>query len=281
MVAIEGMENVDTNPAPYVSQHTVHGEQISVYDRGRGSPLVMIHGMFGDFSDWEPVLEPLSRTRRVIAVDLIGFGDSSKPRREYDGNFHAAALRGLFERLQLGKIILTGNSFGGQIAILYSLAYPETVEKLVLVDSGGFRFIPPEEAAAVAGNFGAKVLAALTPEVHSILFASVFSKASPASQHYIDRQNQKLKRNDYPAYAEALAGNIQLSLRSYLLERLPEIACPTLLIWGGEDRVLPVEQAEQALARLQRGELKVIPGCGHAPQLECPEEFLRAITPFL
>jgi pimeloyl-ACP methyl ester carboxylesterase len=237
--------------------------------------------MFGDFLDWEPVLEPLAQSYRVIALDLPGFGNSGKPAREYTGDFFVDVLHELFTSLKLKEVILAGNSFGGQIAILYALRHPKMVAKMILVDSGGFRLIPKEEASMVAARFGAPVIAAITPEIHALLFASVFAQTGAASQYYVQRQNKKLQRQDYPAYAESLAANIRLSMSSYLLDRLAEIKCPTLLVWGEQDLVLPAEQARQALAKLVHGELKIIPGCGHAPQLECGRDFLRALQPFL
>jgi pimeloyl-ACP methyl ester carboxylesterase len=264
-----------------VSTRAVGSEQICLYDCGEGTSLILIHGMFGDFLDWEPVLEPLAQSHRVIALDLPGFGNSSKPAREYTADFFVTTLHELFTGLALRRMILVGNSFGGQIAILYTLRHPEMVAKLVLVDSGGFRFISEEEYSAVAARFGEPVIATLTPEVHELLFASVFTQPSEASQRYLRRQNEKLKRSDYLSYAESLASSIRLSLSACLLDRLVEIKCPTLLIWGERDLVLPVQQARTALARLPHGELQVISACGHAPQLECSEEFLRAIVPFL
>jgi pimeloyl-ACP methyl ester carboxylesterase len=277
----QGAHYVPSQISDYVTTRIVASEQISFYDCGDGPPLILIHGMFGDFLDWEPVLEPLSHSHRVIAVDLPGFGLSSKPRREYTAGFFITTLQELFTQLGISEIILVGNSFGGQIAILYALQHPERVAKLVLVDSGGFRAIPEEEALMVAGRFGAPVIAALTPEIHSLLFASVFAQPSDASRLYVRRQDEKLRRSDYPAYAQSVASGIRLSLSAYLLDRLPEIGCPTLLVWGEKDLVLPVEQGRQALGKLPHGELKVIPGCGHAPQLECSEEFLGAIRDFI
>jgi 2-hydroxy-6-oxonona-2,4-dienedioate hydrolase len=265
----------------YISTRTVGSAKIYFYDRGQGTALVLIHGMFGDFLDWEPVLEPLSQSHRVIAVDLPGFGNSSKPRREYTADFFVSTLEELFTQLGLREIILMGNSFGGQIAILYTLHHPKKVAKLVLVDSGGFRAIPEEEASSVAARLGAPVIASLTPEIHALLFAPVFTQPSEASRLYVQKQNEKLQQADYPAYAESVASSIRLSLSVYLLDQLPEIECPTLLVWGEKDFVLPVEQARQALSKLPHGELKVIAGCGHAPQLECSEAFLRAIRDFI
>jgi 2-hydroxy-6-oxonona-2,4-dienedioate hydrolase len=256
-------------------------ETICYYDRGRGAPLVLIHGMFGDFLDWEPVLEPLSESHRVIAVDLPGFGGSSKPRRDYSGQFFVATLHELFRQLEIEKPMLAGNSFGGQIAMLYTLAHPESVAKLVLVNSGGFKRYTEEELAMILPRFSEDAVAALTPQINSFLFSGVFTKRSVMSARYLEKQNAKLKRDDFPAYAYSLASSIQLSIATYLMDRVGEIRCPTLLVWGDGDMVLPVVQAEQALTRLRFGELKRLPGCGHAPQMECPAGFLAATASFL
>jgi 2-hydroxy-6-oxonona-2,4-dienedioate hydrolase len=237
--------------------------------------------MFGDYLDWEPVLEPLSESYRVIAPDLPGFGGSSKPRREYSAEFFVSILSELFRQLELETVVLFGNSFGGQIAILYALAHPESVSNLVLVNSGGFREYSPAEKALTEMRFSERALSTLTPEINALLFSGVFTKSSETSVRYLQKQNDKLAWADYPNYAHAVASSIRLSLNSYLLDRLPEVSCPTLLVWGEKDQVLPVEQARAAFSRLRLGELKLIPGCGHSPQMECPYKFLDCVRPFL
>lgn len=265
----------------YQSKIKIGSEEIFYYERGQGTPLVLIHGMFGDFLDWEPVLEPLAASHRVIALDLPGFGNSTKPRCEYSAEFFVSTLHQFFQQLDLPQFILAGNSFGGQIAILYSLEHPESVSKLVLVNSGGFRQHTAEEKALLEYRFSEPILAALTPQINALLFGSVFTRPSENSARYIQKQNAKLQRADYPAYAYALSKSIALSLQSYLVERLPDLQCPTLLIWGENDQVLPLAQAELALSRLRDGQLKTLPGCGHAPQLECAAEFVRILQSFL
>jgi len=237
--------------------------------------------MFGDYLDWEPVLDPLSARDRVIAPDLPGFGASSKPRGEYTTDFFVSILHELFSQLKIQQPILIGNSFGGQVAILYALAHPGQIAKLVLVNSGGFREHTAEERAQIEPRFSEPILASLSPQINTILFSNIFTKQSPTSARYIEKQNAKLQRSDYPDYAYALANSIRLSLATYLIDRLPEITCPTLLVWGESDLVLPVDQAKLALSKLRAGELKTIPNCGHAPQLECPAAFLEASREFL
>jgi pimeloyl-ACP methyl ester carboxylesterase len=265
----------------YQSTCDVSAGRICYYDRGQGSPIVLIHGMFGDFLDWEPVLEPLANSHRVIAIDLPGFGNSSKPRVEYSAEFFVANLHEFFQQLELREPVLAGNSFGGQVAMLYALQHPETVSKLILVNSGGFRKHTPEEIASVESRFTEPILSALTPQINALLFSNVFTRPSPTSLRYLERQNQRLARSDYPAYAYAISRSISLSLSAYLIDRLAEIRCPTLLVWGENDQVLPLEQAQQALRHLIAGQLVVLPGCGHAPQLECPREFVENVLPFL
>jgi len=237
--------------------------------------------MFGDFLDWEPALEPLAQHYRVIAVDLPGFGNSSKPREDYSAEFFVNILHSFFQQLELNRFAVAGNSFGGQIALLYALRYPEVISKIVLVNSGGFRRYSEAERAEVEARFSETILASLTPEINAFLFSGVFIRPCEVGARYLEKQNQKLTRPDYPAYAYVIARSIGLSMNSCLLDRLPELTCPTLLIWGEKDQVLPLTQAEQALKKLRRGQLKVIAECGHAPQLECPEGFLQAVQPFL
>lgn len=271
------------NPDTGSYLHTAHigSERICYYERGVGVSLVLIHGMFGDYLDWEPVLEPLSRSHRVIAVDLPGFGESSKPRSEYSEGFFSEALAQLLTQIGIKDAIFVGNSFGAEVCIFYALRHPETVSKLVLVDSGGFRQVSENEKQLVEARFSESVIASLTPEINALLFAPVFVSASKTSARYLERQNARLQSPDYPAYAYALSSSIRLVMNTYLLDRLQDISCPTLLIWGEQDRVLPVQQAHKALNMLPNGQLKVLPGCGHAPQLECPEVFLAALQAFL
>jgi pimeloyl-ACP methyl ester carboxylesterase len=259
----------------------IGSERIRFYERGVGIPLVLIHGMFGDHLDWESVLEPLSESNRVIAFDLPGFGESSKPRRDYSEELFTQTLEELLFQLGIDNAILAGNSFGAEVAIFYALRRPQSVSKLVLVDSGGFREIAEEERRFVEERFSESAIASLTPEINAAMFAPVFNSPSKTSTRYLERQNEKLRRPDYPAYAYALSRSIRLVMNTYLLDRLQDIQCPTLIVWGEQDRVLPAAQGHLALSRLREGQIKVIPGCGHAPQIECPQAFLDAVQPFL
>jgi pimeloyl-ACP methyl ester carboxylesterase len=250
-------------------------------DAGSGPPLLLLHGMFGDHLDWAPVIEPLSNRFRVIAPDLPGFGGSDKPDAAYDHAFFIGAIRKLLDGLEVDRVTMVGNSFGGLLALLYTLDHPENVDRLVLVSSGGLQ---PLDAAAldrVNHFFTESSLTALTPDIQNTMFSPVFAASSTAKQAYLDKQNAKLGRPDMPAYARALARSIRFVAHTCCENRLHEIACPTLLLWGDRDIVLPPKIALQAAERIRNSRVKMLAGCGHAPQLDCPTGFTRAVEEFI
>ncbi len=259
----------------------IEGTRIAFVERGQGPHLVLLHGMFGDHEDWEAVLQPLSHHFHVIAVDLPGFGTSGKPVIEYSLEFYLRALHGLFAALQLDRLHLVGNSFGGQLAIFYTLLFPAQVQKLVLVDCGGFRKIPREEREQTMRAFSESNLLHLHQFMVQYLFSPAFAHASAEKTRYIERQTARLHSADYPAYAHAIAQAIRISLDTYVFDRLREIRCATLLLWGDHDTLCPVDQARAGLKQLSNGTLQVFNRCGHLPQLDSPEEFLLAMSAFL
>ena len=104
---------IDTSSKQYLKTVRIEGIDIQLYDRGSGEPLLLLHGMFGDCFDWEPVLEPLSRGYRVNAVDLPGFGGSGKPDVECTGEFFVRHIDALLHQLGVNKVTIVGNSLGG------------------------------------------------------------------------------------------------------------------------------------------------------------------------
>ena len=249
-------------------------------DAGSGRPLLLLHGMFGDHLDWAPVIEPLSQRFRVLAVDLPGFGDSEKPDADYDGSLFVSAIRGLLAHLQLARVTLVGNSFGGLLALLFTLEDPQSVDALVLVGSGGLQAFDEAARERAARLFSESSLQALTPAMQNAMFSPVFAADSEARQRYLDKQNAKLGREDFHAYTRALARTIRFVMQTSCHERLPDIPCRTLLLWGERDTVIPAEVAVRAAGKIPRCRVKLLAGCGHAPQLDCPGAFTRAIEEF-
>ncbi len=259
----------------------IAGNRIVYWEKGSGDPLVLIHGMFGDHLDWETVLEPLAESFRVVAIDLPGFGGSSKPRIAYTAEFFVETLHAFLALLGTQQPVLVGNSFGGEIAILYAIAHPENVSGLVLVSSGGFRLYTEDEKARIKEKFCIANLRLMNPAINEFVFAGVFARESEQRRRYIEKQNAKLTREDFPEYTEALFQCMVLAFNLYFEEELRSITSPVLLLWGDSDNVFPRTLAERALSLLPEARLQLLPQAGHAPQLEAPGEFVAAVQDFV
>jgi pimeloyl-ACP methyl ester carboxylesterase len=243
--------------------------------------MLLLHGMFGDYLDWEPVIEPLAERFRVIAVDLPGFGDSDKPDTEYDSELFIGAIRALLQDLGIPKVTLVGNSFGGLLALLFVLECPEAIEAVILVGSGGLQAFDNTAVERANRVFTEKALLCLTPDIQRAMFAPVFVKNGEARERYLEKQNEKLKRADYAAYVRAISRTIRFVLNTSCEGRLAQIERRTLLLWGDEDTVMPPDIAERASQTMPNAELRLLAGCGHAPQLECPRSFIKEVTEFM
>jgi pimeloyl-ACP methyl ester carboxylesterase len=259
----------------------IDGVRVAYYEQGSGPALVLLHGMFGDHLDWEPVLEPLTRDFRVIAVDLPGFGESDKPDINYTVQFFLDSLEGLFKHLGISKATLIGNSFGGTLSIFFAIAHAEIVERLVLVSSGGIRPFTSEERNRVALHYTEQSLGALTPAIQEAMLSPIFARRSDRRERYLAKQNAKLSRPDFKSYVRVLTRCAQLGASHDLVHRLPAIPCQTLMLWGDKDMVFPKEFAEKALSNLRYGKLVLLPDCGHIPQLDDPVAFVREVRDFL
>ena len=264
-----------------LSSIEVQGTRIVFAEQGSGPHLVLLHGMFGDHLDWDPVMKPLSLHFHVVAVDLPGFGASSKPMVEYSVDFFLEALHALFAALKLDRVLLVGHSFGGQLAVLYALRHPAQVKKLLLVNSGGFRRISHDEREQTLHAFSESNLRSMNWIAIQYLFAPAFAHESAEKTRYLERQTSRLNTPDYRAYAHAIAQAIEVSLTTYVLDKLKEIICPTLLLWGDRDPLCPVEQARSGLNELRSGQLQILSGCGHIPQLDSPRDFSTSAISFL
>jgi abhydrolase domain-containing protein 6 len=265
----------------YVHEIVVAGISTAYYERGEGPPLILVHGMFGDFTDWETVLELLSRNFRVIAPDLPGFGRSGKPDVDYNADLFVRWMEALVVVLGVDKATMVGNSFGGEVVILYALAHPERVRRLVLVSSGGLRSYGEDERALLREKFSIENLKTVTPKVHEFLFRPVFAEKGAAWQRYLQKQNAKLARTDHEAYARSLHRSMNLAFSLYFDEELRRLWMPVLLVWGDRDIVFPIPLAERALTKLRHGEFVLLERAGHAPQLEDPEGFAAAVERFV
>jgi pimeloyl-ACP methyl ester carboxylesterase len=247
---------------------------------GSGTPVVFVHGLLASSATWQDVLQPASAGHPAIAVDLPGFGCSDRPfPHDYTAGGEAADLEAFLDRRGIARAILVGNSLGGSVAMLVAAEHPDRVSALVLAAPATPDLAIPWTLRLLrlplAGEF---VMAMATrPFVAWGLRHRLFARGSRVSEHAIDDAWFPLT---VPGTRRAALAALRSDPRRYLgLEG--RIRVPTLIVWGREDRLLRVEQAERLAERIPGSRLLVLPDAGHLPQRERPEAFSHTVAGFL
>jgi pimeloyl-ACP methyl ester carboxylesterase len=267
----------------------IHGRAIHYVQAGSGPVLLLIHGMAGNAENWRGVIEPLARAHTVIAPDLPGHGESEPGGGDYSLGALAAALRDLLLALGHERATLVGHSLGGGIAMQFSYQFPEMVERLVLVSSGG---LGPEvsvilRAAALPGaDYFIGATAGVGNAVGSALgrgLGAVGLRPTPDVAEVARGYGGLADPHRRAAFLATLRSvintrgqRVAAGDRLYLAEALP-----VLIVWGSRDPIIPVSHAEAAHESLPGSRLEVFPGAGHLPQLEEPGRFVAVLERFL
>lgn len=272
-------------------QHVVvNGEDVAYQASGTGPVLLLVHGMAGSSTTWARVIPALSERCTVVAPDLLGHGESAKPRGEYSLGSHADVLRDLMNALGLDRATLVGQSFGGGVVMQMAYQYPERCERLVLVDSGGLgREVHPilralavpaaEQIFPLACNPGVRALAGRI----GTWLGRTGAAATPAAQE-IWRSYASLADADarwaffrtLRAVIEPGGQAVSAANRLYLSAEVP-----TLIIWGARDPFIPVRHARDAHAAIPGSRLEIFDDVGHYPHCEAPERFASVLLQFI
>ena len=268
---------------------TVHGREMGYVEAGEGPVLLLIHGIAGNCENWREVVEPLARAHTVIAPDLPGHGASAPGAGDYSIGALAATMRDLLLALDHERATLVGHSLGGGVAMQFAYQYPEMVERLVLVSSGGLgpEVSPVLRAAALPG---AEIFIAATAEVGSKVGSALGRGLSAiglrpnADVAEVARGYASLSDPERrAAFLGSLRGvvgtrgqRVDASDRLYLAE-----AVPVLIVWGARDSIIPVRHAEDAHTAIPGSRLEVFDDVGHLPQLEAPGRFIAVLERFL
>lgn len=240
--------------------------------------ILMIHGFGADKDNWLRFAKPLTNNYHVIALDLPGFGDSSKPDVSYDVGSQTERLAAFSKQLGLHKLHLIGNSMGGHIAALYAARYPEQVLSVALLDNAGIT--PPKKSEMfqrIENGEANPLLVNNADDFNNMLsFLFVEQPAMPQAlkQHFAERAiaNQPLNQKIFA----------QLRERYIPLEpELGKIQAPTLLVWGDKDRVLDMSSIEVMQPLLKQSSVVIIKDCGHLPMIERPDETAAHYREFL
>ncbi|MEA2288165.1 MAG: hypothetical protein QOD55_162 [Solirubrobacteraceae bacterium] len=267
----------------------VDGRRVNVVDMGAGDPpVVFIHGLSGSWQNWLENLPHFARGHRVIALDLPGFGHSEMPAEPISIAGYARFVDRLLDRLGVGAAVIVGNSMGGFIGAEIAIRFPARVERLVLVSAAGLNVEHQRHDRALAalrrgqtlliawgGYLGARSEAlASRPGARRLLMGVVVHRPDRLPAALIAEQ---VRGSGNPGFVDALD-----ALTSYpIRDRLGEIACPTLVVWGREDLLVPVRDADEFEALIENARKVVWRHTGHMPMLERPGAFNALADAFI
>lgn len=255
----------------------VYGFNIHYTDTGSGPVLILLHGLWGGENEWRPVIKPLARTHRVIAMDAIGFHGSDKPEARYHNALLAQFLTGFIEALDLHDVTLMGHAMGANLATYTAVHHPQNIARLVLVDGAGYRN-PDRDLSQ-------------PPSARMVGFLRVATGSNLDATEQFLRRRVRDKSLVTPEWAEAAFSMWLHSARAIgdmlreggdvTQEEMQKIEIPAHIVWGAEDGVFPVANAERLHADIAASTITIIPESGHLPQLEKTDDFLATTLEFL
>jgi pimeloyl-ACP methyl ester carboxylesterase len=263
----------------------VHGRSVGYVEAGNGDLLLLIHGMAGTAENWGPVIEPLALGNAVIAPDFPGHGTSAPGGGDYSLGSLASGLRDLMLTLGHERATLVGHSLGGGVALQFTYQFPEMVERLVLVSSGGLGpdVSPILRAAALPGaDLFISATAGVGQKVGSVVGRGLGAlglrpnaDVAEVARGYASLSDGD-RRKAFLATLRAVVGTdgqrVAGQDKLYLAEALP-----LLIIWGDRDPIIPVEHGEETHRQLPNSRLEIFEDVGHVPQLESPGRFVAVV----
>jgi len=263
----------------------VDGRGVNVVTLGSDgrTPAVFVHGLGGTWKNWLENLPAFARERRVIALDLPGFGESELPAGGISITGYARCVEEVCEQLGLGEIDLVGNSMGGFVSAELAITHPERVRRLALVDAAGISIVdlhrwPARTAmrlvAVQAGWGSAQRQILLRPRLRHVAFRTVMRHPTRLA---LDLLAEQAGGPGMPGFLLAMDALLSYDFR----DRLSEIRCPTLVVHGENDMLVRVADAHEFQRLIAGSRLLLLRDTGHVPMLERPRTFNRALADFL
>lgn len=278
---------------PSLQFRTIHGYRRAFRVAGNGPVLLLIHGIGSNSTSWTPVHSALAQRFTVIAPDLLGHGESDKPRTDYSLGAFANDMRDLLGTLGIDRVTIVGHSYGGGVAMQFAYQYPHLVERIVLVSPGG---VAEDVSAALrlaalpmAGE--ALAMLRLPGARRAIRFLGRAASgnllgATKFGREIVDAVDllEDLRESDaVAAFTRTLRSAVDgrgqfvtMLNRSYLVQSIP-----MQLIWGDEDPVIPVDHARIAHTAMPHSQLEIFEKCGHVPFRDQPDHFVEVVERFI
>ncbi|MEA2449020.1 MAG: hypothetical protein QOG63_952 [Thermoleophilaceae bacterium] len=276
---------------PEQCEITLHGHRVAYRKAGDSGPvLLLIHGITGNARQWDGVMPLLAQRYQVIAPDLLGHGESAKPRGDYSLGAYAAGIRDILVALGHRRATVVGHSLGGGIAMQFVYEYPPFAERLVLVNSGGLgREV--HMLLRAASLPGAEIVLPLLAHARVLGIGTALGaivqrlglRAGPdlaeMAKGYAslgDAEARQAFVHTIRAVIDPGGQRVSANDRLYLTSLLP-----SLILWGGKDPLIPVEHAEPAHRAMPGSRMAIFENAGHFPQLQEPVRFSHALIDFI
>jgi pimeloyl-ACP methyl ester carboxylesterase len=271
----------------HLRQVEIDGTRVNYAELGSGPrmAIVFVHGLSGSWQNWLENIPHFARERRVLALDLPGFGHSPMPEWEISIESYGRLLHRFCDELAVGDCAVVGNSMGGFISAEAASAQPDRFEKLALVSAAGVSSVrlrrQPAETVARMATAAAPLLLKLQerglrrPRVRSATFKGLFQHPEELRRELLLETFQNGAGR--PGFLPAVQGLVGYDI----LDQLTEVDVPTLIVWGRNDRVVPPQDAAGFAQRLRNSRTVIFDDTGHLPQLERPTRFNHVLETFL
>lgn len=257
----------------------IDGVYLRYQARGQGPAVVLIHGYGSSSEIWTKVMDRLASSHRVIAVDLKGFGYSSRPAGDYSPTAQAALVWKLLDKLGVETTDIVGHSWGTSVTLAMALANPGRVERIALYAAYVYEAqVPGFFRWARLGGFGELIFALnYRGRIEDRAYLAYFDPAF-VTQARVEILERDLARPGTVAAALAAARGQRYAAVESLYRT---VTAPTLLLWGRDDAVTPVAYGERLARDLPNASLKIYPRCGHVPMIEAATDSTRDLVSFL
>ena len=270
----------------------INSDTIAYADNGGGEKtLLFVHGLSSNLDSWKKNIAGLSSDYRCIAVDLPGYGKSSRSKTDYSLAEYADILNEMVEKMGLENVILAGHSMGGQIAMHSVLKYPDSYKKLILIAPAGIETFKAEEAAVMKASYTPAMVVATSDEQVLANYKLNFYSFPEDAQAMVDDRIAMKSAADFPEYAETVVNNIHAMLAEPVIDRIGEIEVPVLMIFGKNDMLIPNKYfhpsesidslIETSREKFNNIEVRTINEAGHFVNFEQAEKVNKEIRDFL
>lgn len=260
----------------------IGGTRIRFVDEGEGPPVVLIHGFASALDTWRGVMAELSKTHRVLALDLKGFGWSSRPAGDYSPQAEAQLVLALMDQRNIHAAAVVAHSWGASVALALALAAPERVTRLALYDAWVYEEqLPTTFLWARAGVVGEALFDVFYSERPDEKMARAFYDPDTyITERFVEEVERALDR---PGTVAAALAAVRGQRYADVQKQYAGIKQPTLLLWGREDQVTLLSYGERLAHELPHARLVVYPHCGHMPMIEAAgvstDELARFLDP--